>query len=55
MRRTTTRVGALESPDLGGPYRYLEHMLLTSRNFLETSEVKEYPKNGKIAVKISKF
>ena len=31
MRRMTTGVGALESPDVGGPSRYLEHMFLTFR------------------------
>ena len=29
----TTRVAALESPDLQVPSRYLEHLLLTSRKF----------------------
>ena len=33
MRRMTARVGAFESPDLGGPFRYLKHILLSSRKF----------------------
>ena len=32
-----TRVGALESPDLGGPYRYLGHLLLTSSKYFRSS------------------
>ena len=48
MRCTTTRVVALESSDLGGPYRYLEHILLTSKNFLGAFEVRKFSKNGNI-------
>ena len=33
MRRMVTRVGALESPDPGGPFKYLEHVHRTSRKF----------------------
>ena len=32
----TMRVGALETPDLPGPYRYLGHILLTSRKFVRS-------------------
>ena len=46
MPRMTMRVGALESTDLPGPYRYLEHILSTSRKFLEALEVSKFPKNG---------
>ena len=38
-------VDACESPDLGGPSRYLKHILLSSRKFLGTSEVKEFSQN----------
>ena len=37
-----TRVGALESPDLQAPSRYLEHILSSSRNFLRVAEVKTF-------------
>ena len=33
MRRMVTRVGALESPDLGGPFKYFEYVHRTSRKF----------------------
>ena len=45
MRRMTARIGAFESPDLGGPSRYLKHILLSSRKFLGTSEVEEFSQN----------
>ena len=45
MRRMTTRVNAFESPNLGGPSRYLKHILSSSRKFLETSEVEEFSQN----------
>ena len=45
MRRMTTTACALESPDLGGHYRLLEHVLLSSRNFLEALEVRNCAKN----------
>ena len=35
-----TKVGALESCDLGAPLRYLKHAPYTSRNFLEVYKVK---------------
>ena len=35
MRRMTMNVGAFESPDLGGPSRYPEHVSLTSRKFFK--------------------
>ena len=41
MRRMAMGVGAFESPDLGAPSRYLKHILLSSRNFLDASEVEE--------------
>ena len=45
MRRMTARVGAFESADLGGPSRYLKHILLSSGKFLGTSEVEEFSQN----------
>ena len=41
MRRLAMGVDAFESPDLGEPSRYLKHILLNSRKFLEASEVEE--------------
>ena len=41
MRRMAMGVGAFESPDPGAPSRYLKHILLSSRKFLEASEVEE--------------
>ena len=32
MSRMTTGVGAFESPDVGGPSRYLEHMFSRTNN-----------------------
>ena len=40
----TTKVSALQSPELGAPLRYLEHMYSTSKNFLEALEVTEFAK-----------
>ena len=31
--RMTTRVGALQSPELGASFRYFKHMCMTSRKF----------------------
>ena len=31
--RVTMKVGALQSPELGASFRYLEHMCMTSRKF----------------------
>ena len=42
MSRMTAGVGAFESPDVGGPSRYLEHMFLTSRKNFRNSEVRTY-------------
>ena len=45
-------VGALKSPNPGAPSRYLKHILLSSKNFLEASEVEEsIQKNEKISKK----
>ena len=41
----TTRVGALQSPDVLEASRYLEHMFTTSKKFLQASEVKTFVKN----------
>ena len=45
MRCMTARVDAFESADLGGPSRYLKHILLSSRKFLGASEVEEFSQN----------
>ena len=41
MRRLAMGVGAFESSDLGAPSRYMKHILLSSRNFFDASEVEE--------------
>ena len=41
MRRMDMGVDAFESPDPGAPSRYLKHILLSSRNFLEDSEAEQ--------------
>ena len=40
-----TRVSVLYSPDLGAPSRYLQHVSMISRKFLDASEVKTFAKN----------
>ena len=42
----TTRVGALESPDLQVPSGYLEHILSTSRKILRVAKVKVFSKSS---------
>ena len=45
-RRMTTRVIALQSPDVGEAFQYLRHVCPASRNFLDASEVKLLSENG---------
>ena len=53
--RMTTRVGALESPDVGGPSRYLGWLPTTCRNFLQRFEKQIHEKLAFLASKMQKF
>ena len=56
MRRLAMGVGAFESTYLGASSRYLKHILLNSRKFLEASEVEEsIQKMRKSQIKFGNF
>ena len=42
MCRRITGGGALESPDIGQPFKHLEHMFTTIESFLRAPEVKTF-------------
>ena len=44
--RMITRAGALESPDVGGPSRYIGWLRTTPRNFLRAYKVTVSPRKG---------